>query len=376
MPALAFAGVVTVPAAVVEALRYQRRVVEQPSLRSPLYAALLDAALADVARGGPVARVLAATPADLDPLADAVALRFLGALHRVVLDGRAPALAPWFPTVGGDRPPDDPALAGALVATVAEHAAGLAAGLAEPVQTNEVSRSAAFAVGFCTLLRRFRLPLRLLELGASAGLNLLWDRWRYETGETAWGDPAAPLRFGADLYRRPFPDLSAPLGPGEAVVERRGCDRSPIDPSTPVGARLLRSFVWPDQADRHARLDAALAAAAEVPVALEAADAAEFVARHLAAPVPGCTTVVCHSVVWQYLPEPTRVAVVAALEDAGARATDEAPVAWLRMEPGEVPADPDRAAELRLRAWPGGEDRLLARSGYHGRPVVAVDVTG
>ena len=160
--------------------------------------------------------------------------------------------------------------------------------------------------------------------------------------------------------------MSAPLGPDEAVVERLGCDRAPIDPASEAGRRLLRSFVWPDQADRHARLDAALVAAAEVPATIDAEDAARWVARRLADPVPGTATVVFHSIVWQYLPKATRDGVRAALERASAGATADAPLAWLRMEPGE---DPSEAAEVRLAMWPGGEHRLLANTGYHGHPI-------
>jgi hypothetical protein len=360
--------------AVVEALRFQRRAVTRRSLASPLYAALLDVALADLAEGGPCAAVLARAPDDVDPVPDALALRFLGGVQRLVLTGRAPDLAGWFPTAGGDRPAwlggeggaVDADLAAAFRATVAAHADELAEALRLPVQTNEVGRCATLAVGFAALLRRHRLPLRLLEVGSSAGLNLRWDRWRYESGDSAWGDPAAPLRFGEGVYREPFPDVSAPLGPGEAVVERRGCDTSPIDPTTAEGTVLLRSFVWPDQAERHARLDAALAVAAEVPAVVERADADAFVAAHLAERRPGCTTVVFHSIVWQYLPDDRRAGILDAVAAAGAAATADAPVAWLRMEPGDDPAE---AAELRLATWPGGDDELLALSGYHGRPV-------
>lgn len=360
---------------VLAALRFQRAGFGVESLSSPLYAALVDVVLADVEAGGPCAAVLAALPDGLDPIPDAVVLRYLGAVHRLVLRGGAPDLARWFPTAGGGfDPATDAVAAGAdFVATNADHHDELVAGLALGVQTNEVGRCATLAVGFTELLRRFERPLRLLELGASAGLNLRWDRWRYESGNgSAWGRSDAPLRFAAN-YRDPAPDVSAPLGPDAAVVERLGCDRSPIDPTTDEGRSLLRSFVWPDQADRHARLDAALAAAAEVPASIEAADAASWLDRQLAARVSGTTTVVFHSIVWQYLPAATRTGVLAALDAAGAAATPEAPLAWLRMEPGP---DPARAAEVRLRTWSGGPgqpgepaDELLAFSGYHGHPV-------
>ena len=134
---------------------------------------------------------------------------------------------------------------------------------------------------------------------------------------------------------------------------------------------LLRSFVWPDQADRHARLDAALTVAAEVPVTVERADAAQWVADQLAEPVPGVATVVYHSIVWPYLPVDTRAGLTLAVETAGGEATPDAPLAWLRMEAGPDPSD---AAELRLTTWPGdgdgsGEEQVVGRTGFHGAPV-------
>lgn len=359
----------TVDPRVLPALEFQRAAVGHASLASPLYAALLDAAITDLGSGGPCARVLAAMPEGIDPIPDALALRFLGAVHRLVLAGEAPALARWFPTAGGlfVAATDAGAAAADFRDAVAEHEAALLHGLRQGVQTNEVGRCATLAVGFTEVLRSTGLPLRLLEVGASAGLNLRWDRWRYESGGVAWGDEAAPLRF-VDAYRSPEPDVSAPLGVGAAVASRAGCDRAPIDAATPEGELLLRSFVWPDQAARHQRLTVALAAAREVPATVEAADAADYLRRVLAEPVEGVATVVFHSIVWQYLPASTREGVRAALDAAGAIASAPAPLAWLRMEPGP---DPNEAAELRLTTWPGGADRLLALSGYHGNPVWA-----
>jgi hypothetical protein len=168
------------------------------------------------------------------------------------------------------------------------------------------------------------------------------------------------------VYTEPEPDLGATA----EVVERAGCDRSPIDPTTEEGRLSLRSFVWPDQLERFAALDAALSVAATTPATVEQADAAEWLdARLHDRPLDdGVATVVYHSVVWPYLPTETRDRMKATLAGAGAAATPDAPLAWLRMEPG---ADPKKAAEIRLRVWPGGEDRLLAHSGFHGRPVRA-----
>jgi hypothetical protein len=125
----------------------------------------------------------------------------------------------------------------------------------------------------------------------------------------------------------------------------------------------LRASVWPDQLERHARLAGASEVAAAVPVAIDRADAVDWVTDQLRRPAPGVATVVVHSIVLQYLGAAARTQFVAAVADAGRRASADAPLAWLSMEPG------GDQAEIRGRAWPGGESRLLPRSGYHGAPV-------
>ena len=355
----------TLPDRTLDAIRLQR----DGTVTSPLYRSLLAITVDDAERGGITAEVLAQTDPAVEPVADALALRFLGGVHRVVLDGRAPSLARYYPSAGGHHDPEAPvdALAAAFLATVADHRAELVDALGHGVQTNEVGRCAALLLGFLTVARTATPRLRVLEVGASAGLNLRWDRFRYEggAGGSAWGDLASPLRF-TDVYAEPLPMLDAEA----EVVERRGCDRSPIDATTAEGRSLLRSFVWPDQPERFAMLDAALDVAASTPATVDQADAAEWVEAQLAArPLDdGVSTVLYHSIVWQYLPRATKDRVRDALAGAGQRATTRAPVAWLRMEPGE---DPARAAEVRLQVWPGGQDHVVARTGYHGRPVRA-----
>ncbi len=331
---------------------------------SPLYRHLLGAMVDDSDRGGVTAEVLLHADPTLEPVSNAMALRFLGAVHRLVLTGKAPALAAHYPSVGGTFVPEAPGtLTADFLATVAEHRAEIIEGLGRSVQTNEVARSAALLVGYLEVARWSGLPLRVLEIGSSAGFNLRWDHYRYEggAGGSAWGDEASPLRFTA-AFTDPRPDLRA-----EAEVgERQGCDANPIDPTDPDGALALRSFVWPDQVDRFAALDAAIEVAARVPAPIERADAAVWLDARLAESAPGAAAVVAHSVVWQYLPRATRDHIRASLGEAGARSSRRAPVAWLRMEPG---ADAASAAEVRLTTWPGGDERVLATAGYHGRPV-------
>ncbi|MCU1455576.1 MAG: hypothetical protein JWN46_3722 [Acidimicrobiales bacterium] len=319
---------------------------------STVYDEVLMAVAADVRAGGACVQVLG--PWADAPFADAIVLRFLGAVHHLVLEGRLPALAGQFPSAGGQP---DRRLRATFLAAVREQADVLVPLMAEGVQTNEVGRSASLLGGFLELAR-LGLPLRVLEPGASAGLNLRFDHYRYDAGGASFGPADSPLRF-VDPWPGSAPPLDAPL----EVCERVGCDLEPIDPATPAGRLRLRSYVWPDQVERLARLDAALEVAAAVPARVERADAAAWLAERTAVPVPGVLTVVAHSIMFQYLTPAARQAMLAAIDAAGRRATPDAPFAWLRMEPG------GERAEIRLTTWPGAASRLLATSSFHGPPI-------
>ena len=336
----------------VDALVFQRN--SCADLGSNLYAELLDAVIADVGGDGPCAAVI--RPHERDPFGSALPLRFLGAVHRLVLEGRAPRLAAHYRSVGGTP---GPGLAADFVATVAELRPDIEARVGHGVQTNEVGRSGALVGGFVEVVRRSGLPLRLLELGASAGLNLRWDHFWYDTGASTLGDPASAVRF-VGVWDDPPPVLDdVTVG----VVVREGCDRSPIDPMGEDGRLTLRSYLWPDMVDRRARLDAALAIAARVPASVTAADLGDWLETRLAEPAPGTATVVYHSIVWQYVDGSSRDRMRGALRRAGEEAGADAPLAWLRLEPAGPVAD------LRLTWWPGGTEEVLATSGYHGTPV-------
>lgn len=319
---------------------------------SPLYTRLLEDVAADLRVGGPCSALL--VPHGGAAPGDALLLRFLAGVHDLVLAGDAPALATHYPSVGG-RP--GRGLRAALTATVEDHGDALAAALHRPVQTNEAGRSVALLAGYLALAATVDLPLRILEIGASAGLNLCFDRFRTEAGSHGFGPPDAPLRF-VDPYVGAAPDLDRRV----PVAERRGCDLDPIDASTDGGRRRLRSFVWADQLDRLDRLDAALGAIGEPPE-VDRADGLDWLVERLEAPTPGRCTVVVHAIVLQYLAPDRRAQLLEVIDAAGARADHEAPFAWLRTEPGGA------VAETRLTVWPGGVPTVVATSGFHGPPV-------
>jgi hypothetical protein len=318
---------------------------------SELYAGLLERAVADVGEGGPAWEILRGH--EQDPRFSVLGLRLMGGVNRLVLTGREPELAAAYDA--GDVPPAWDCLRDVLGRNVAE----LRNSLDRPVQTNEVARCVALIFGFLTVADETDLPLRLLEVGASAGLNLRWDRFRYRADGFSWGPADSPVELAFELDGKSPPRLPA----GVEIASRQGCDASPIDPLMPEGRLTLLTYIWPDQVDRIARMRAALEVAGMEPVSLDHEHATAWVQRMLAQPAPGKATVIYHSIVSQYLSDEERESLFATIRDAGERASADAPLAWLRMEPAE-----DRA-NLELTLWPGGEDRHLARVGYHGSPV-------
>jgi hypothetical protein len=345
-------------ARVASLLRRQERECEL--LGSPLYAYLLRRAAEDVEAGGLVWRLLE-EHAD-DPGRSLLALRFLGAVHRLALEGRAQELARFYPTCGGLL--DVEGTWQPFLEAIRRNEDELKESVKRPVQTNEVGRAAALVGGFLEIVRQTRLPLRILELGASAGLNLRWDHYRYEADGAAWGDPESPVRLTGS-YENPYP----PFGVRANVLERRGCDRYPVDITSEDGPLTLKSFIWADQPQRLRRLEAAIAVARRVPAAVDRADAGEWLPNQMTRKTVGLATVVFHSTAWMYFDDSCRERIIGALERAGELAAERAPLAWLRMEGGAKKGP----AEVRLTVWPGGRERLLSLAGWHGVPVKWID---
>ncbi|MGN6610174.1 MAG: DUF2332 domain-containing protein [Angustibacter sp.] len=328
---------------------------------SPLYAALMSAMADDWDAGGPT-RAVCAGWEDAQP-GSVVQLRLLAGLHRIVLRGDAPALAPYYRNLGGTLAPDGAWSAARDV--IAAHVDELRDGLTLAPQTNEVGRAAALAVGLADAVWRTGTGrVRLLEVGASAGLNLLVDRYavRLDDGRVLGDAASALLLDGAHGPIEPAP---------VEVVERRGCDLSPIDAGSPDGATLLSSYVWPDHPHRFERLQAALAIARTDPPRVEAASAGEWLERALAVdPADSVLTVVWQSITRMYWPADELARVQAALDDAGRRLPQLAHVA---MEYGPA----DAGAELTVDVWrdgvPDGARTLVGAVHDHGLPVTLHD---
>lgn len=291
-------------------------------------------------------------PGNPDGTGDALALRLAGTLHALVRSGQDQALSAVYPpnAVGDDT------LWAAVEAALRRDEAFMLERLRSAPQTNEVRRSSALLPGFLTIASLTGKPLILSEVGASAGLNLQWDCYIYQLGDFRWGKASA-----VELA----PRWEGPPPPNAAVqiTERAGCDLNPLDPSSEDDRLRLFSYVWADQQDRLDRTAAALAMATESGMKVEKADAIDWLHKRLVTPRPGMTHVIYHTIAWQYLPPALKAEGEALIADAGARATEAAPLARLQLETDGKP----EGAALLLTLWPAGETREIGRADFHGR---------
>jgi len=325
-------------------------------LGSPLYGDLLLRAADDLQSGGLLAEVLDGFLDD--QLRSALALRLLGGVHAIVLSGRAPALAAFYPSAGGtpERRRGSPRAWAAFRQVLTEFRAEVRSWLGHPPQTNEVGRAAALLGGLRHVAAETSLPVRLVEVGASAGLNLRADRFCVPGPAGSYGDRSSPVVLAGGWLGDPPPDSQI------EVVERIGGDLAPIDPVTADGRLKLTAYIWPDQAERLARLRGALTIAAQVPADLRTESAAATVARTRLE--PGTWTVLWHSIFRQYLDETQRADLAARVAALGAAATAEARFAYLHLEPSRA-----GGCWVTLTTWPGVHRRVLGSAPAHGLPV-------
>lgn len=322
-------------------------------LGSTMYGDLFLRLAQDYASGGVVAQILGSTTAT--PLHDATPLRLAGTMHRIVLDDLDDALAHHYPSVGGAV---GESFAQAFLDAMPRHKEAITDGLQRQVQTNEVGRSVVPLALVHWLGLRGVTEVTWYEIGASAGLNLSFDRFGADTGSGVMGDENSTVWFSPEWFEIAPPVCASPA----RVVARRGVDISPINIHNTSDASRLRSFVWPDQTDRFDRMDAAIAIAQDSAHTVDNSSADSWLDELLNTPRTGAT-VVFHSIVWQYLGHKVHDGIRDALARAGQSATQEQPLVWARMEPaGDV-------ADVRVTVWDGSStsESVLATVGYHGQ---------
>jgi hypothetical protein len=325
-------------------------------LGSPLYGDLLTHAADDLIAGGPTAEVLRGHLNDRLP--SVLALRLLGGVHALALSGQAPELAVFYPSCGGnvESEPGSPRAWAALRRTLADQGESIRGWLDHPPQTNEVGRAAALLGGLRHIAAAEGLPIRLVEVGASAGLNLRADHFYVPGPAGCYGDPDSPVVLTDGWQGDPPPEASI------KVVERTGGDLAPVNPLTADGRLRLTAYVWPDQIDRLTRLRGAFDVAEHVPAELRAESASVTLARTQL--VPGTWTVLWHSIFRQYLSEIQRTELADGVAALAASATSSARFAYLYLEQSRAGGCP-----VTLTTWPGGHRRVLGTAPAHGLPV-------
>jgi hypothetical protein len=343
-------GVARMDEVVRQAFRKQADACRQ--LQSPLTAAVLDA-LADVldneTRTG--ARALGWTG---DPLGEVLTLRLAGGLHALARTGQDGELSALYTQQGGD-------FVGILARVLREWDDWLHPWLDNPPQTNEVGRSGALVAGLMVAAKRLEMPIELLEIGASAGLNLNLDRFNYDLGGLEAGPADAKVRL------KPEWRGDAPQGAWPCIISRAGVDQNPLDIRDDAVAQRLLAYCWPDQQERLVRLEAAIELARAFPPQVDAGDAADWIEARLAEPpADGCARIVMHSVFWQYVPAPSQTRIAAAIQRAGKMADTSRPLGWLSFEPDPGELGP---MQLRLTLWPSGEELHLATCHPHGSTI-------
>lgn len=319
------------------------------ALDSPFMARLLTGLSRDWAPDSALGRFCAEWSGDIGPGGASLPLRMAGGLHALVLSGRAPELAMVYPP----HSVPDADLGAAVRAALRRHEVFLIDWMQTAPQTNEVRRSVALIPAAHWIAARFPRPFALSELGASGGLNLMFDRFGLRTAAGHLG-PADPALTLEPEWRGPIPDPAA-----VEVVDRRGVDLNPLDTRAADHALRLFSFLWPDQPHR---MDLTRAAMAVQEAEVDQGDAVDWLEDRLNAVPPGHVHLIYHTVAWQYFPPDRQARGTALIEAAGARATAESPLAWLGME-----NDGGTGAALTLRLWPGDARIALGRADFHGR---------
>lgn len=331
---------------------FRRQAKACEDLGSPFTARLCMAAAERLADETSVGATILGWQGNPDGTGDALALRLAGTLHALVRSGQDDSLAAVYPPVTVD----DDALWAAVEAALRRDEAFILDRLKSAPQTNEVRRSSALLPGFLTIAELTGKPLVLSEVGASAGLNMQWDRYAYRLGDFGWG-AASPVEL-APRWEGPPPPMAK-----IEVAERAGCDLNPLDPSSEDDRLRLFSYIWADQQDRLDRTAAALEMATESGLQVEKADAIDWLRKRLATPRPGLAHVVYHTIAWQYLPPALKAEGEALIAEAGARATQASPFARLQLEADGKP----EGAAILLTLWPTGETREIGRADFHGR---------
>jgi hypothetical protein len=283
------------------------------------------------------------------------------AVHYLLLRGKDHELRRFYPNLNGGNVCHDFEKAFPLFRQfVAKNRDELTPILCSRVtNTNEVGRCAVLHAGFHALAQEAGEPLHLIELGPSAGLNLIWDRYqisyRRNGGCVVSGMSDAPLVIETELHGERVP----PHGRPPHLASRLGLERDPVDLSSPKERDWLRALVWPDHVSRFAKLDQALAIASQETLPIRLGNALELLPEALSeAPMHEAVCVYHSFVTYQFSREQR-----AALDHILIAASLRRPVWRLSFE-----GTPSGDAPLIIYAYKSGvrAKQVLAQAQPHG----------
>ena len=294
----------------------------------------------------PLTKRLFEWPGDLGPAGASLPLRLAGSLHSLSRQGKGELNKVYPPNIVTDEN-----LWKVVSNILQSESIYINKFIDNPPQTNEVRRGAVLLAAGHWLAEKFKLPIQLFELGASAGLNLMWDRFELIVKNQSFGQSGSLVSLSPE-WEGPLPEQTRP-----SIIGRSGVDLLPLDPVCDRD-RLL-SYLWPDQPQRIALTDAAIDIAE---AKVDKADAIDWLSQRLAAK-EGVMQLVYSTVAWQYLSHTEQQKGSVIIETAGRIATRTSPIAWFTMETdGKGPG-----AELSLRLWPGNYTIHMGRADFHGR---------
>jgi hypothetical protein len=320
------------------------------SLGSPFMGRLLTILAANWPNDTELAKRFESWQGEIGSSGASLPLRVAGGLHSLVLLKKDAPLAQVYPPFSVE----ENELKVAAIEALRRHDHYLCKWVENAPQTNEVGRSLILIAASHWLNARFQLPIKLSELGASAGLNLLFDKFSLQINGQNWGPRDSPVMLKPN-WRGQLPPQSLPQ-----ITDRRGVDINPLNVSLSEDVLRLMSYIWPDQTDRIARTRAAIA---QIPPAVDAGDAIEWLAKRLENPKSKTLHLVYHTIAWQYFPLGNQILGRNLIEAAGAIATESEPLAWLSMEADGLA----EGALITVRLWPGDIKFSFGRAGFHGQ---------
>ena len=336
----------------------QRFADEELQGSSPLYEQLARAAAQDTSLLEPL---LAA------PKSQRKATLYFAAIHYLIRNDPRDDLAAFFPDVEGPTVNEGPVPA--LRSFLATHKTDLETLYrSRNTQTNEVGRSAFLIPMFGLVQARAGKPLAMIEAGASAGLNLLFDKYFMDYGEAgSFGDPSSRVRLEPEIRG----EISPPVPRGIEIASRTGVDVQPVDVNDDAQIAWLRACIWPEHTARAELFERAVEIARADPPKIVQGNILEIVSELISAVPRGTPVCVFHTAALAYLHRDERTRFGELMAEAGRSrevywVAGEGPHILASLFPEAAVSGPDNGYGLVV-SRAGRDASWVGSAAYHGR---------